>query len=95
MKVKYCKWCDASFEADVSYQIYCSSECRESATKEKINDRYIAKRRKQQQKNPKLCRNCGKKLSVYNDDSICENCIINPKDVKDVLRDLRRMSKDD
>lgn len=94
MKVKYCKWCDAQFEAEVSYQIYCSASCREGATKEKINERYIAKRRKSQFQKPKLCKSCGKKLSVYNDESICDNCHINPKDIKDVLRDIRRMSKD-
>ena len=34
--MKHCQWCDKTFESLISYQIYCSLECRESATKEKI-----------------------------------------------------------
>lgn len=93
MITKYCKWCDHQFETEVSYQIYCSTECREDATKEKIAERYKANKRKNQK--AKLCKACGKTLSVYNDDTLCLDCIINPAEVKGVLRDIRRMGKDD
>jgi len=45
MKQKHCEWCDAPFETKISYQIYCSPECREQATKEKIAQRYNIKKR--------------------------------------------------
>ena len=32
---KNCDWCGNNFEANVSYQIYCTSDCRTEATKEK------------------------------------------------------------
>lgn len=94
MITKYCKWCDNSFETEVSYQIYCGTPCREEATKEKIADRYIANKRKQQKLKPKTCNSCGATLSVYNEEPTCTVCTINPKDVKDVLREIRRMGKD-
>lgn len=94
MKNKHCKWCDEAFQTDLSYQIYCSSDCREQATKEKISERYIANRRKKWAKAPRLCTFCGKKLSVYNDEPICENCEIDPKGIKEALRDIKRLSRD-
>lgn len=94
MKTKYCKWCDTQFETEVSYQIYCSAVCREEATKEKIAERYIANKRRQQHKKPKTCKNCDSRLSVYNDEDLCVKCIVNPPDVKGALRDIRRLGKD-
>lgn len=94
MKTKHCKWCDKGFETELSYQIYCSAECREQATKEKIAERYIANRRKKWQAKPRYCTHCNIKLSVYNDDPICENCNVDPKGIKLALREIRRMSKD-
>jgi hypothetical protein len=95
MKVKYCKWCDNQFETEVSYQIYCSSGCRESATREKIADRYLSRKRKQWSKKDRICKSCGTRLSIYNDTNLCESCLVNPVDLKDALRDIRRMSKED
>lgn len=95
MKSKHCEWCDSSFEANVSYQIYCSPNCREAATREKINERYIAKRRDQRRKNPKLCKACKKPLSSYNDEQLCASCLVNPKEVKDALKELKEMFKDE
>ena len=43
--MKSCRWCDKNFDSDISYQIYCSEQCREEATKEKIAQRYIQSRR--------------------------------------------------
>ena len=40
-----CKCCDNNFEPTVSYQIYCSPNCRDIATKEKIAARYLQSKR--------------------------------------------------
>ena len=42
--IKLCDWCGKDFEPNVSYQIYCSKECREGSTKEKVSERYLATR---------------------------------------------------
>jgi hypothetical protein len=89
MKTKHCEWCDNAFETNVSYQIYCSAECRESATREKITQRYIAGRIKKRLSKDRRCKSCGGKLSIYNDDPICGQCLINPKDVSTALKEIK------
>jgi predicted nucleic acid-binding Zn ribbon protein len=87
--MKTCQWCDGPFQPRVSYQIYCSDECRDAATKEKIAQKYaIAKRHKLMSK-PRHCRSCGQAMSVYNDDQICNQCIIDPKDVQIELKKIK------
>lgn len=87
--MKNCQWCDAQFEASVSYQIYCSAECRDLATKEKISQRYaIAKRNKMIGKK-RNCRACDKPLSAYNDETICHSCSVNPGEVLKALREIK------
>ena len=78
--MKICDWCSEDFEPNVSYQIYCSAECRESATKEKVNERYQHKRRQ------KLA---GKILSVYNATGLCSSCMVNDKVVDKALKELK------
>jgi hypothetical protein len=92
MKTKPCEWCDNSFETNVSYQIYCSPECREQATKEKIALRYAATRRTRQNRKSRTCKDCGAKLSVYNDDLICQGCIVVPGNVSKALKDMKRLA---
>lgn len=92
MKQKHCEWCDTAFETSVSYQIYCSPECREHATKEKIAKRYSIKKRNQKKYKNRICKSCGSKLSVYNDEQICNVCIVNPKDVSSVLREIKGLA---
>jgi hypothetical protein len=87
--MKRCQWCDNSFETNISYQIYCSSECREHATKDKIAQKYAMKRREKMMKKKRVCKSCGVKLSAYNDDSICYSCSVNPKDVAKALKELK------
>lgn len=92
--MKPCEWCDSRFKPNVSYQIYCSPHCRSEATKEKIAQRYeMAKRKKRKSKNRKCAAGCGTTLSVYNDESICYDCSINPKDVNKALKKIKGMSK--
>jgi hypothetical protein len=90
--MKTCQWCDAAFEPKVSYQIYCSEQCREEATKEKINQRYIIARRNKMMSKPKQCKACHKPLSVYNDESLCASCIVDPKEVSRTLREMKGLA---
>lgn len=89
MKTKHCQWCDTQFETDITYQIYCSPECRESATKEKISQRYLQVKRERRMKKERRCSSCNTILSAYNDDTLCDRCTINPLDVKKALKDIK------
>ena len=92
MKIKCCEWCSNQFETSVSYQIYCTTECREFATKEKIADRYAVMRRRRRVGKTRSCRGCSQPLSVYNDDILCQSCLVNPTDVSKVLREIKGMA---
>lgn len=87
--MKHCQWCDAQFSTKISYQIYCSSECREAATKEKIAERYAISRRSRRLGKTRKCKSCGGFLSAYNDDPLCMNCNINPVEVSKALKDIK------
>lgn len=87
--MKTCQWCDEAFEPNVGYQIYCSAECRDHATKEKIAQRYIISRRNKMIGKKRHCKSCGLRLSAYNDDPICQSCVINPADVFKVLKEIK------
>lgn len=93
--MKQCSWCNQDFKAKVTYQIYCSADCRDLATKEKIVARYsVAKRQKRKNKTRKCSGGCGITLSIYNDDSLCNACRINNKDVFRVLKTIKRIVRD-
>lgn len=89
MKSKHCNWCDTQFQTKLSYQIYCSPECRDAATKEKIAEKYnrdkIAKRRAK----PRHCKSCGNRLSAYNDSTTCLACDENPDDLNQALKEIK------
>jgi hypothetical protein len=87
--VKNCKFCDKSFEHSVSYQIYCSAECRDLATKEKIAERYLHSKRQKRRGKTRLCRSCSSPLSIYNDDAICSSCAINPDAVTKAIKQIK------
>ena len=87
--MKTCQWCDSSFEPNVKYQIYCSTECREESTKEKIAERYAIARRNKLIGKVRLCKSCGSRLSAYNDDNLCQSCLVNPSDVAKALRQIK------
>jgi hypothetical protein len=38
------------------------------------------------------CRSCSIPLSAYNDDDTCAKCLVNPTDVKKVLKDLKGLA---
>lgn len=93
--MKQCNWCNTSFKPNVSYQVYCSVVCRESATKEKIFSRYSVTKRQKRKLNPKKCAGgCGITLSIYNDDDICNPCQIKNKDVAKTLKKVKGMMRD-
>ena len=88
--MKLCSRCDNRFEAKVSYQIYCSLECRDLATKEKIKERYqITRRQKRKGKNRKCLGGCDTSLSIYNDSGFCANCNVSKKAVDKMMKELK------
>jgi len=88
--VKLCNRCDNQFNPVVSYQIYCSSDCRDAATKEKIAERYqITRRQKRKGKSRPCLGGCGTSLSIYNDDGFCANCNVSKKAVDKMLKELK------
>lgn len=88
--MKTCDWCSEEFRPNVSYQIYCSIECRELATKEKVNEKYRIKRRQKLSQKERRCSNgCGTLLSIYNESSFCSKCQIDEKTVNRMLRELK------
>lgn len=90
--IKHCQWCDNSFDTKISYQIYCSGECREVATREKIAIRYAQSRRVKRSGKDRRCKQCDSNLSIYNDDSICLRCEVNPVDVGKALKEIKGLS---
>ena len=90
--MKLCSWCDNTFKPTVSYQIYCSAECRNEATKEKVIERQKILRRKKSFNKKKPCiGGCGTILSPYNDSGFCSSCNVNPKHVVKALKELKRL----
>ena len=89
--MKHCQWCDNTFLSKIKYQIYCSVDCRNSATKEKIAARYLIERRQARIGKDRKCKNCHEALSIYNDESLCIKCNVNPKDVVKAFKELKRL----
>lgn len=88
--MKICDWCSEEFQPNVSYQIYCSAECRERATKEKVNERYQLKRRQKLAKKKRKCSGgCGTIISIYNTSGFCGSCMINSNQVMKALKELK------
>lgn len=91
--MKHCNWCDSEFSSDISYQIYCSSSCRDSATKEKIAARYLYARRQKRKGKDRRCKKCNSSLSIYNDENLCIGCNVNPSDVSKALKQIKGKAK--
>ena len=87
--MKQCQWCNNSFTTKISYQIYCSVPCRDEAAREKIADRYAITRRQKRVGKERNCKSCGAKLSVYNDEVLCDVCVINPQELNRALRQIK------
>jgi hypothetical protein len=87
--LKQCSWCSNRFTPNVPYQIYCSSVCREHATKEKIVERHKENKRKKNSEKNRLCANCATKLSIYNDHILCNSCYVDKKQVNKKIREIK------
>jgi len=88
--MKFCEWCSLEFIPNVQYQIYCSGECRELSTKEKINERYKRNRRNKLSKKKRKCSGgCETIISIYNENDFCDACSINKKQVDRMLKELK------
>lgn len=90
--MKLCKWCDNYFKPNVSYQVYCSAECRNQATKEKIVERHKILRRQKRKNKKRYCQgNCGTILSVYNDGKFCDHCLVDFKVLDKKMKEIKNM----
>ncbi len=88
--MKLCERCDKRFQPKVTYQIYCSTECRDSATKDKIAERYnVSRRQKRIGKIRRCLGGCGVQLSIYNDSGFCSNCNVSQKAVEKMIKELK------
>ena len=86
----FCTWCDKEFIPNSNKQIYCGAECRQVASKEKILERYHIEKRKKRVGNRKKCAGgCGTVLSIYNDFSMCENCLGNQKKIAGFMKEIK------
>jgi ABC-type phosphate/phosphonate transport system ATPase subunit len=88
--VKLCDKCDKQFNPKVSYQIYCGEECRASATKVKILEKYNKTRRQKRIGKVRKCLGgCNQQLSIYNDSGFCSNCNISKKETLKMLKKIK------
>lgn len=88
--IKYCEWCDESFDTATKNQIYCSSECRTSATKQKIVQRYkITKAQERIGKDRRCSGNCDTLLSIYNDNGFCDTCMVSNKKLDRTIKEIK------
>jgi len=72
--------CEIDFEPKTHNMKYCSDECCRIATNHKIKQKYYDKKARLAGK-VRVCKTkgCETKLSRYNPESICENCVANEK----------------
>lgn len=90
--MKQCDWCNQQFKPSVSYQIYCSVECRDSATKEKIAERQKILRIQSRHGKTRKCQGgCGSRLSVYNESTLCTKCSVSIKEVNLKIKEIKRL----
>ena len=88
--MKLCKVCNTGFTPKVTYQIYCSKDCRGIATREKIVERYNVTKRQKRKGKKRLCLGgCAQELSIYNDSGFCSNCNVSEKAVAKMLKELK------
>jgi len=87
---KTCQWCEKQFTTMSKNQIYCSAECRTNSTKDKISQRYQTTKFKNRIGKERRCAGgCGILLSIYNDDTFCNNCLVNNKKVDKFIKDIK------
>lgn len=88
--MSYCLWCDCPFTPSSSKQIYCGVECRQLASKEKIVERNKTEKIKKRVGKERDCAGgCGTKLSIYNDEGICDSCIEHKRKMNNFIKELK------
>lgn len=88
--MKTCDWCGNNFEPNVNYQIYCSPECRQLSTKEKVSERYKNKKKQSLVGKKRYCfSGCGTRLSIYNSKKYCNPCLNNRDSLDKALKQLK------
>lgn len=88
--MRECAWCSSYFEPTTTYQIYCGRDCRKEATREKIKENGRRATIKKRQKTKRFCINdCGTRLSVYNDEKMCNKCKVNDTLVNKALNNIK------
>lgn len=88
--MKICSWCSNEFQPKITYQIYCTVECREEATKKKIQNRYQINRIKNRSSKQRKCSGgCGSFISIYNENGFCNICMVNKRKVDQMLKELK------
>jgi hypothetical protein len=90
--IKYCEWCDDSFDTKNKNQIYCNPKCRALATKKKIAQRYKLNKSKEKMGKTKKCAGgCTTMISVYSDSKFCDVCLVDIKKTEKFIKDLRNL----
>jgi len=90
MLIEFCHLCGEEYSTKMKNQKYCSFVCRETATKQKIEDRARMNRNRKRMKNPRKCKGgCGTIISVYNDYGFCNICQTDVKKVEEALKEIR------
>jgi methylphosphotriester-DNA--protein-cysteine methyltransferase len=84
-----CGWCGDDFTAVKSNQIYCKTECTRRASNQKIIERYHAKKAIRESTD-RQCAECGKPLSKYNIETVCNPCQQSRKEL-DRIELLKRL----
>jgi len=88
--IKTCQWCEKEFTTMSKNQIYCSTDCRINSTKQKISQRYqVSKFKNRIGKERRCAGGCETLLSIYNDDTFCNNCLVNNKKVDKFIKDIK------
>lgn len=88
---QYCRQCDKEFSSNSKHQIYCSVECRDKATKQKMLERQQKQKLKRRINKKRFCSSCGCEISIYNEYSTCNNCLIDNKKVDKFLKQMRNL----
>jgi hypothetical protein len=88
--IKHCEWCDDSFNTESKNQIYCNAACRTMATKQKIIQRYkITKAKERFGKERRCAGGCDTLLSVYNENTFCDPCLVSNKKVDKTIKEMK------
>jgi hypothetical protein len=89
--VQHCILCDQEFDPNSPKQIYCSAECRQKASKQKIIERYEKEKIKKRIGKERRCAGgCNTVLSIYNGTGMCDNCLEHKKKVNNFMKELKQ-----